>query len=431
MKHHSAELRDAALSIWQAAVASADPFALVQAALAGPELRPVVEGAGRILVVGGGKAGAAMAAGVEAALADRIERIAGVVNVPEGMTRSTRAVRLHAGRPLGVNHPTAEGVAGVREMLDLVKTAGPNDLGVCLLSGGGSALLPAPVDGVLLEDKQSVTALLHACGATIDEMNCVRKHLSRIKGGRLAQAFTKRGCPVYSLILSDVIGDPLDVIASGPTAADPTTFADALAVLERHSLIERAPPAVIAHAVWLYCRFALLSRDVAERLAERGVIVTYETVRQWCRTSGQTDAHSLRLALRGPWTRGSCRSTACNTPAGGRSTRTARSSTSWSSAAGTRRQPGNSSAACSGIARLCRAWSSPTNSPATGRPSAQSCRVSSTGSTNASTIGPSTPTNRRASASDGCAGSNRRGTPSAASPPPARSPPTSAHAATA
>ena len=203
--------------------------------------------AGRILVVGGGKAGAAMAAGVEAALHDRLDRVSGVVNVPEGAVRPLRSVRLHAGRPAGVNHPTAAGVAGVEDMLDLVSAAGPDDLGLCLLSGGGSALLPAPVEGVSLEDKQRVTALLHACGATIDEMNCVRKHLSRFKGGRLAQAFAERGCPVYSLIISDVIGDPLDVIASGPTAADPTTFADAIAVLDRHGLTDRTPPAVLDH----------------------------------------------------------------------------------------------------------------------------------------------------------------------------------------
>jgi len=239
--------RDHARAIWDAAVAAADPVELVRAALAGPDLRSAVDRAARILVVGGGKAGTAMAAGVETALADRLDRVSGALNVPEGAVRSTRAVRLHAGRPDGVNHPTAAGVAGVRDMLDLVKGVGPGDLGLCLLSGGGSALLPAPVEGVALEDKQRVTALLHACGATIDEMNCVRKHLSRFKGGRLAQAFVDRHCPLYSLIVSDVIGDPLDVIASGPTAADPTTFADALAVLDRHGLTDRTPPAVLDH----------------------------------------------------------------------------------------------------------------------------------------------------------------------------------------
>jgi glycerate 2-kinase len=247
MSEAASPLRQHARAIWDAAVSAAEPCELVRAALTGRDLRRAVEEAGRIVVVGGGKAGAAMAAGVEAALADRLDCVSGVVNVPEGAAQPLRAVGLHVGRPAGVNQPTAAGVAGVQEMLDLAKTTKPNDLGLCLLSGGGSALLPAPVEGVSLEDKQRVTSLLHACGATIDEMNCVRKHLSRIKGGRLAQAFTERGCPVVSLIISDVIGDPLDVIASGPTAADPTTFADALAVLDRHGQTGRTPTAVLDH----------------------------------------------------------------------------------------------------------------------------------------------------------------------------------------
>jgi glycerate 2-kinase len=127
---------------------------------------------------------------------------------------------------------------------------------VCLLSGGGSALLPAPAEGVALADKQQVTRLLHACGATINELNAVRKHLSRIKGGQLARGFAGRH--LYSLIISDVIGDPLDVIASGPTAADPTTFADALGVLAKYELTARVPPAVREH----------LERGAAGRVAE-------------------------------------------------------------------------------------------------------------------------------------------------------------------
>src|SRR5207237_2918959 len=118
-------------------------------------------------------------------------------------------------------------------------------VGLCLLSGGGSALLPAPAAGLTLAAKQETTRLLHACGATINEMNAVRKHLSAIKGGRLAQAFSGRA--LYSLIISDVIGDPLDVIASGPTAADPSTFTDALEVLDRYQLRERAPAEVVQH----------------------------------------------------------------------------------------------------------------------------------------------------------------------------------------
>jgi glycerate 2-kinase len=128
-------------------------------------------------------------------------------------------------------------------MLDLVSHAGPDDVAVCLLSGGGSALLPAPAPGITLADKQAVTKLLHACGASINEMNAVRKHLSRIKGGRLAQAFT--GKTMFSLIISDVVGDPLDVIASGPTTTDQSTFQDCLATLERFRLIPQTPPNVL------------------------------------------------------------------------------------------------------------------------------------------------------------------------------------------
>jgi hydroxypyruvate reductase/glycerate 2-kinase len=186
-----------------------------------------------------------MAAGLEAALADYPHKLTGLLNVPEGVAADLRRIELHPGRPAGSNHPTAAGVAGVERMLHLLGSAGPGDVAVCLLSGGGSALLPAPPDGVTLEDKQAVTKLLHASGATIGEMNAVRKHLSRVKGGRLAEAF--RGRLLVSLILSDVVGDPLDVIASGPTAPDPTTFADACRVLERYGLAERVPGAVLRH----------------------------------------------------------------------------------------------------------------------------------------------------------------------------------------
>jgi glycerate 2-kinase len=240
-------LREHARAIWQAAVAAVDPFALVRAILTNPPpvLAEALASPGRIVVVGGGKAGAAMAAGIEAALANHLDRVSGVINVPAESVRPLHAIRLHAARLAGSNQPAAEGVAGVRAMLDLVAQAGARDIGLCLLSGGGSALLPAPVAGITLQDKQHITALLHACGATINEMNCVRKHLSAVKGGRLAQAFGAR--PLFSLIISDVIGDPLDVIASGPTAPDPTTFADALAILDRYNLRLNAPPAVLRH----------------------------------------------------------------------------------------------------------------------------------------------------------------------------------------
>lgn len=234
--------RERALAIWNAAVDAVRPEPLVRRAV---EAERWLFSAPRVLVVGAGKAGPGMAAGLEAALADRIDRVEGLVNVPAGMTSPLKRIRLHAARPQGVNEPRAEGVAGTEEMLRLLAGAGPDDVAVCLLSGGGSALLPAPVEGVSLADKQAVTKLLHRCGASIDEMNCVRKHLSCVKGGRLAEAF--RGKRLVSLIVSDVVGDPIDVIGSGPTAPDPTTFADALAVLSRYGLTASAPPAVFRH----------------------------------------------------------------------------------------------------------------------------------------------------------------------------------------
>jgi glycerate 2-kinase len=233
-------LRDDAKAIWTAAVEAAKPGPLVKQALV--ELEPQLRTAKRILVLGAGKAGAAMALAVEAALPKHLDRIEGIVNVPAGAVRRLQKIRLHAARPDGSNHPTAEGVIGANEMLKLAASAGPDDVALCLLSGGGSALLPAPAAGVTLEDKQAVTKLLHRCGATIHEMNAVRKHLSAIKGGRLAQSFTGRA--LVSLILSDVVGDSLDVIASGPTAPDPTTFADALKVLINLGVYDQAPAAV-------------------------------------------------------------------------------------------------------------------------------------------------------------------------------------------
>ena len=239
----SESLRDRALCIWHAAVDAVRPEKLLPDAV--QRQRRALESARRILVVGAGKAGAAMSAALESALGDLLDKVEGIVNVPEDAVRPLREIVLHAARPPGSNHPTAEGVAGAERMLDLVSHAGPDDVALCLLSGGGSALLPAPVSGITLADKQAVTKLLHACGASINEMNAVRKHLSRIKGGRLAEAFTGR--EMISLIISDVVGDPLDVIASGPTAPDPTTFQDALQILDRFDLTSKTPPAILNH----------------------------------------------------------------------------------------------------------------------------------------------------------------------------------------
>ena len=231
-----------ALAIWNAGVDAVRPEVLLPGFLRhDADFRTAMEQADRILVVGGGKAGTAMAAAFEEALPEFLPKITGLVNVPANAVRPLRAIETHKGRPAGSNHPTAIGVAGVERMLELLRGAGPGDVAVCLLSGGGSALLPAP-DGITLAAKQAVTRLLHGCGATINEMNCVRKHLSRVKGGRMAQAFSGRR--LFSLIISDVVGDPLDVIASGPTAVDPTTFADAFAVIEKYRLVNVAPAEV-------------------------------------------------------------------------------------------------------------------------------------------------------------------------------------------
>jgi glycerate 2-kinase len=236
-----------ALAIWQAAVDAARPQDLIRQAFADRSLaiHNAVSRAQRVFVVGAGKAGAAMSEALEDVLTDRLDQMQGWVNVPAECVRSLRTIHLHAARPAGTNQPTEAGVAGAERILEMVAAAGPQDMVICLLSGGGSALLPAPVLGISLADKQAVTRTLHECGATINEMNAVRKHLSRIKGGRLAQAF--RGRFLISLIISDVIGDPLDVIASGPTAPDPTTFADAMRVLEKYHLSAKIPPAILRH----------------------------------------------------------------------------------------------------------------------------------------------------------------------------------------
>jgi hydroxypyruvate reductase len=159
--------------------------------------------------------------------------------VKDGYTVRTERIELReAGHPV----PDARGQAAAEAIVERARGAGAEDLVLFLVSGGGSALTPAPTPPITLAEKQETTRLLLGAGATINELNAVRKHLSRFKGGQFARAAAP--ATVVSLILSDVIGDPLDVIASGPTAPDPSTFADALTVLERRGVAERLPRAV-------------------------------------------------------------------------------------------------------------------------------------------------------------------------------------------
>ena len=193
----------------------------------------------RIFVIGGGKASGFMAEALEEILGDWIK--SGVVVIPHGTSNQykTNRIGLHeAAHPI----PDGHSIAGARKIADTAAQFEEDDLAICLISGGGSSLMAMPPQGVSLDDKKKVTDLLLKSGATINEINTVRKHISEFKGGMLA----KRAYPatLVSLILSDVIGDNLDVIASGPTVPDLSTFQDAVAILKRYDLWTNTPNSV-------------------------------------------------------------------------------------------------------------------------------------------------------------------------------------------
>ena len=224
--------RDALRTIWDAALAAGDVAPLIRSHLHLDHRHT------RIFLLGAGKASGAMAAAAEEVASDRVA--GGFVVVKDGDGGYLRRVEIaEAGHPV----PDARGLAASARLLEIARSAGEGDLVLFLVSGGGSALTPAPASPVTLAEKQEVTRLLLACGAAIGELNLVRKHLSVFKGGQLARAASP--ATVLTLALSDVIGDPLDVIASGPTAPDPTTFADALEVLARRGLSGRVPASVM------------------------------------------------------------------------------------------------------------------------------------------------------------------------------------------
>ena len=244
-----AQMRQDARAIFDAGLAAADPYRAIMRHVCVHSNNLSVNNApfdlddyARVFIIGAGKASARMAQALEDLLGSRVA--AGVVNVKYGHAVPLRAVKVNeAGHPL----PDDAGHRGAREIIELAQQAGERDVIFCLISGGGSALLPCPADGITLGDKQQTTQVLLDCGATIQEINAIRKHISKVKGGRLARlAFP---ATVIALILSDVIGDSLDSIASGPTAPDSTTFADCLRVIHRYGIDKRIPP-----AVWQFLR---------------------------------------------------------------------------------------------------------------------------------------------------------------------------------
>ena len=247
MKRSLDPLRRDAKKIFLHAVHAADPQKLLslQVSLQNKVLRigerkfPLSQYE-RIFVAGTGKASAAMAVNLEKILGTRIAN--GLINVKYGHSQRLKRIRIQeAGHPL----PDEKGLEGAREMVRMLSPLTEKDLVIFVISGGGSALLPLPVEGITLAEKQATTNQLLSCGATIQEINTLRKHLSRLKGGGLARIV--HPATLVALILSDVIGDPLDAIASGPTVPDPTTYEDCVRILNKYQLWEKIPPSVAGH----------------------------------------------------------------------------------------------------------------------------------------------------------------------------------------
>lgn len=259
----SSTIRRTAQTIWRAGVESVAPATLIakHMELQGTQLRVrdaffELNSTRRLVVVGGGKAAAAMATAIEAQLGNQLSDrlpglvLEGLVTCPEleptqraefsaQLQGRTRAITLLEARPIGINAPTELAMQGSAQMLDLVANCQPEDMVLCLLSGGGSALLTAPVAGINLRDKQAIAATLAGAGASIEQLNTVRRAVSRIKGGGLARA-CKAG-RLVTTILSDVLGDSLDTIASGPTVPDANGDAQAaLNVLVELGLADNA-----------------------------------------------------------------------------------------------------------------------------------------------------------------------------------------------
>jgi len=241
------KLRKDALAIFTAGVKAVDPvnaikrhFKLQDGILSAGDKTYDLTSYSGVYVIGAGKASAAMAQPIEEILGDRIK--ASAVNVKYGHDVPLKIVRVNeAGHPV----PDEAGLKGTNQIIQLLQQTGKKDLIICLISGGGSALLPCPAQGLVLENKQQVTKHLLEIGANIHEINAVRKHISKVKGGQLARlAYPST---LISLILSDVIGDDLDSIASGPTAPDSSTFSDCLHILDKYNIKQKIPSSVLEH----------------------------------------------------------------------------------------------------------------------------------------------------------------------------------------
>jgi len=239
------QLRKDAEAIFRAGLEAVNPIHAIKKHVALQDGRLTVGGQAYnladydgVYVIGTGKASAAMAQAVEELLGERLK--GGVVNVKYGHTFPLNKIKVNeAGHPV----PDEAGFRGTQEIIQLLKKTEKKDLVLFLISGGGSALLPYPAEGLTLEDMQKVTKCLLEVGACIHEINALRKHLSRVKGGRLAKL--AHPSTLISLMLSDVIGDDLDTIASGPTVPDESTFDDCLKILEKYQMRERIPNSVV------------------------------------------------------------------------------------------------------------------------------------------------------------------------------------------
>jgi len=250
MQHESkdiAEMRNDAVNIFNNGLHAVEPAAAVKRYCRVEDHQLIIgdwiydiDQYNNIFVIGAGKAAAPMAAALEEIFGKRIT--SGIINVKYNHLADLEAVKLiEAGHPV----PDQNGQRGAGDILNLANRAERGDLVICLFSGGGSALLPLPSPGLSLQDKQDTIKVLLSCSATIHEINTIRKHTSMLKGGRLAQATYP--ATLVSLILSDVVGDDLDVIASGPTVPDSSTFSQCIEIFNKYDIIDKLPEPVVQH----------------------------------------------------------------------------------------------------------------------------------------------------------------------------------------